>query len=179
MPVIIPATCLYFNLDDGDDDDGSNGGGHTGGGGNGSGCVGCAALLGVLITVSYFAYLEYKGSPSKIYEKELKYGTEQILNIAHVDAVNSANTINVDEYELVSPRVAKRDSACYARKITRFIKRSGTEFLGWEPDVTRKIYVLTVDKNRIAKDTNFVKLSNGYKHAVEQLAVQRRISKQK
>jgi len=181
MPVIVPPTYLYFNSDE---DDGAYGGGFDDDSMTG---ISLGMILSALFIIPYFAYLEYKDSPSKIYEKELKYGTEQILNAVHNDAVNFANTININEYEFVSPRVAKRDSARYARKITRFIKHSGTAFLGWEPDTTIKFggswveinYVLTVDKKLIAKDTNFLKLSNGYKRAVEQLAVQRRISKQK
>ena len=181
MPVIIPPTYLYFNSDE---DDGSYGGGLDP---NWMKGLTWGMIISIPVVVVFMMFLRHRDSPSKIYEKELKYGTEQILNVAHNDAVNSANTINIDEYEFVSPMVAKCDSARYARKITRFIKRSGTAFLGWKPDTTIRFggswveinYVLTVDENRIAKDTNFLKLSNGYKRAVEQLAVQRRISKQK
>ena len=175
MPVIIPPTWVYINLNR---DCGGSDYGYARGD-NGSAAPGCAVLVAMLIVISYFVCVMYKDSPSKIYEKELKYGTEKILAAAHTDAVNSVNTINIDEYEFGSAMAAKLDSAYYARKITMFIKRSGTEFLVWKPDVTKKVYVLTVDENRIAKDAKFLKLSNGYKRAVEQLAVQRRISKQK
>ena len=147
--------------------------------------------LGMAISIPtailFILFLHYTNSPNKVYEKELKSGTEQILASAHADAVNSASTVNLENYEFTSELKAKCDSLYYARKITRFIKHSGTEFLEWQPVTTVKFggswvetnYVLTVDKNLIAKDTNFLKLSNGYKRAVEQLAVQRRISKQK
>ena len=66
MPVIIPPTYLYFNSDE---DDGAYGGGFdndlmTG--------ISLGMILSVLFIIPCFAYLEYKDSPSKIYEKELK-----------------------------------------------------------------------------------------------------------
>lgn len=180
MVTIVPPTYLYNNSDD-------DNGGYGGFDPDLAKGFSLGMLIGVFIIVPYFAYLEYMDSPSKIYEKELKHGTEQILTAAHADAVNSAHTIDIDKYESVPQIVAKIDSARYARKITRFIKHSGTKFLGEEEIVTEKCnglfvkisYDLTVDKNLIAKDEKFIRLSNGYKRAVEQLAVQRRISKQK
>lgn len=119
--------------------------------------------------------------------KEKKLCRDEILKSAHSDAVNSANTVNLADYEITSGFKAKCDSLYYARKISHFIHIKGQDFLYFKPimlysPVTHRVTKysrLTIDTERINKEPKFAKYVTGYKRSVEQLAVQRRISNQK
>ena len=119
--------------------------------------------------------------------KEKKICRNEILKSAHSDAVNSANTVNLANYEITSGFKAKRDSLYYAIAIFDFVQIEGQDFLSFEPmmlysPVTKRVTKysrLTIDTERISKEPKLAKYVAGYKRSVEQLAVQRRISKQK
>lgn len=122
--------------------------------------------------------------------KAKEQGTKQILESAHYRAVNSIDTINIAEYELVSNRRAERDSARCARKVKKFIKHSGNRYLYRLLENPRDYisYVLQGDESvgtiilktdLVNKEPEFQKILHDYEVAIQQLAVQRRISNQK
>lgn len=129
--------------------------------------------------------LVYHMTPIARYKNEKKQGVKQILDSAHSDAVNSAYTINLADYEITSKLKAKCDSLYYARKVSHFIYINGNKFVKFKP-VIKEVYGVRhidldfgIDQNLICKDPKFNKYLTGYKKSVQQLAVQRRISNQK
>lgn len=104
-----------------------------------------------------------------------KDGAKRVLKSLHSDAIRSANTANFSDYQVVSQRELERDSARYAREIQRIIRNSGYDYLYWD-DCDNGI---RFDVSGCKYDLRRQQCANGYKQAVRQLAVQRRISNQK
>jgi hypothetical protein len=100
-----------------------------------------------------------------------KEGAKRVLESLHSDAIRSANTANFD-YTVISQSMWERDSACCARKIRRFIRRSGYDYLYWDGGIRFDVY-------SCKKDLNRQQYVYDYQQAVKKLAVRRRSSKQK
>lgn len=140
----------------------------------------------VSVGVIALLYLGYNTTPIAQHKNAKRQGVKQILDSAHSDAVNSAYTINLADYETTSKLKAKCDSLYYARKVSHFIYLHGNQFVKPKP-ITKEVYGVRyimeydseIDQNRICKDPKFNKYLTGYKKSVQQLAVSRRISNQK
>lgn len=104
-----------------------------------------------------------------------KDGAKRVLESLHSDAIRSANTVNFSDCQIVSQGALERDSAHYAREIRRFVRKSGYDYLYWD-DCDNGI---RFDVSGCKYDLRRQQCANGYKQAVRQLAVQRRISNQK
>ena len=130
--------------------------------------------------------LGYNITPIAQHKNAKKQGVKQILDSAHSDAIISAYTIDLANYETTSKLKAKCDSLYYARKVSHFIYLNGNKFVKHKP-ITKEVYGVRyimeynseIDQNRICKDQKFNKYLTGYKKSVQQLAVSRRISNQK
>ncbi len=144
------------------------------------------AWISILSCVFAMFYLVYNITPVAQHKDAKKQGVKQILNSAHSDAINSAYTINLADYEIASKLKAKCDSLYYAKRISHFIHFNGNKFVKPKPiiqEVYGRRYVVgydsEIDQNRIRKDPKFNNLLTNYKKSVQQLAVLRRINNQR
>lgn len=112
-------------------------------------------------------------------ERIQKQGTKQILDDAHSRAVNSVDTIDIADYQIVSSRRARRDSTRCAKKVGKFIKNTGDKYIVWKKQHFVNGYELVIDKDAMIKESELRKLINDYEHAVQQLAVYRSDFRQK
>lgn len=144
------------------------------------------AWVSVLSCVFAIFYLVYNTLPVAQHKDAKKQGVKQILNSAHSDAINSAYTINLADYETASKLKAKCDSLYYAKRISHFIHLNGNKFVKPKP-ITQEVYGVRyvvgygseIDQSRICKDPKFKKLLTNYEKSVQQLAVRRRINNQR
>ncbi|MBO7509168.1 MAG: hypothetical protein J6T57_02745 [Alphaproteobacteria bacterium] len=145
-------------------------------------------FLWTLVSSCIIALLQlgYNITPIAQHKNAKRQGVKQILDSAHSDAVNSAYTMDLANYETTSKLKAKCDSLYYARKVSHFIYLHGNKFVKPRP-ITKEVYGVRyvigydseIDLNRICKDQKFNKYVAGYKKSVQQLAMLRRTSNQK
>jgi len=132
--------------------------------------VAWGVMLGV---VSYFWLV----NPACARASARKDGAQRVLESLHSDAIRSANTASFSDYTVIPQRELERDSAHYAREIRHFIRNSEYKYL------CRKGRVYQFDMDRWVRwgmrDAEVQQWTDGYKQAVGQLAMQRRIPKQK
>ncbi len=149
------------------------------------GCVSClviSLILSFVIFIGYYTIFEFpKRWDKPEYKEARQVGTEKILTSLHKDAVNSANTIDITEFTLVSQRIAEHDSAHYAKKITKMVNNTGCDLLYKESTFDFDTYTrdVRIVFDALYKDEKFQKYADKYKHSIEQLAVRRRIFNQK
>ena len=106
--------------------------------------------------------------------------TKEVLDAAHARAVKSTNTFDVADYQLLSPEVAQRDSARYARRINRFVKYHGEDYLvrvGLFTDPNKWYYIHTPSLYHY--EPKMQKLVGKYENTIRQLEMNRRYQRQK
>ncbi len=105
--------------------------------------------------------------------------TKDILTAAHTDAIKTANSLNLADYELIPPETAKRDSARYARHINRFVKYHGEDYLvRHNPYPYDKQYYIHTS-SLYHYEPKMQKLVGKYENTIQQLEMNRRYQRQK
>lgn len=133
----------------------------------------CIILPTFLISV-YLLYV-----PKNVRDAAPK-ATKEVLDVAHARAVKSTNTFDVADYQLLSPEVAQRDSARYARRINRFVKHHGEDYLvrvGLFTDPNKWYYIHTTSLYHY--EPKMQKLVGKYENTIRQLEMNRRYQRQK
>ena len=137
------------------------------------------ALLGAVVILSVIGlYGTLLYVPKKVRDATPK-ATKEILTAAHADAVKTANALNLADYELVSPEAAQRDSARYARRINRFVKYHGEDYLVRHNPYPYDKQYYAISTNSLLEEPKLQKLVGKYKNTVQQLEMNRRHQRQK
>ena len=137
------------------------------------------ALLGAVVILSVIGlYGTLLYVPKKVRDATPK-ATKEILTAAHADAVKTANALNLADYELVSPETAQRDSARYARRINRFVKYHGEDYLVRHNPYPYDKQYYAISTNSLLEEPKLQKLVGKYKNTVQQLETNRRYQRQK
>lgn len=137
------------------------------------------AVLAAFIIVSMIVlYGTLLYVPKKVRDATPK-ATKEILTAAYAEAIKTTNSLNLADYELIQPETAKRDSVRYARRINRFVKYHGEDYLiRHDPYPYDKRYY-TIDWKSLYGKPKMQKLVGKYKNAVQQLEMNRRHQRQK
>ncbi len=137
------------------------------------------AFLGAIVIVSMIGlYGTLLYVPKKVRDATPR-ATKEILTAAHADAVKTANALNLADYELVSPEAAQRDSARYARRINRFVKYHGEDYLVRHDPYPYDKQYYAIYTNSLLEEPKLQKLVGKYKNTVQQLEMNRRHQRQK
>ena len=137
------------------------------------------AFLGAVVIVSMIGlYGTLLYVPMKVRDATPR-ATKEILTAAHADATKTANALNLADYELVSPEAAQRDSARYARRINRFVKYHGEDYLVHHNPYPYDKQYYAISTNSLLKEPKLQKLVGKYKNTVQQLEMNRRHQRQK
>ena len=137
------------------------------------------AVLGAIVIVSMIGlYGSLLYVPKKVRDATPK-ATKEILNTAHADAVKTANALNLADYELMSPETAQRDSARYVRRINRFVKYHGEDYLVRHNPYPYDKQYYAISTNSLLKEPKLQKMVGKYKNTVQQLEMNRRHQRQK
>ena len=137
------------------------------------------AVLGAVVIVSMIGlYGTLLYVPKKVRDATPR-ATKEILTAAHADAVKTANTLNLADYELMSPEAAQRDSARYARRINRFVKYHGEDYLVRHNPYPYDKQYYAISTNSLLEEPKLQKLVGKYKNTVQQLEMNRRHQRQK
>ncbi len=137
------------------------------------------AVLGAVVIVSMIGlYGTLLYVPKKVRDATPR-ATKEILTAAHADAVKTANALNLADYELVSPETAQCDSARYARRINRFVKYHGEDYLVRHNPYPYDKQYYAISTNSLLEEPKLQKLVGKYKNTVQQLEMHRRHQRQK
>lgn len=137
------------------------------------------AFLGAVVIVSMMGlYGTLLYVPKKVRDATPR-ATKEILTAAHADAAKTANALNLADYELVSPEAAQRDSARYARRINRFVKYHGEDYLVHHNPYPYDKQYYAISTNSLLEEPKLQKLVGKYKNTVQQLETNRRYQRQK
>jgi len=135
----------------------------------------CGSIPGVALWNQHLWHKEY--------DNARKQGTDEILQYAYWQAVNSIDTIDFAKYQFVSPEQAKRDSARYAKECHKFVKNTGVNYLILNGKMHENRLLglsfatpgYSLRKGAIYKQRDFQVPLKNYQRAVQHLAVQRKI----
>lgn len=97
-------------------------------------------------------------------------GAEQLITYAYSLAAKSVDTVNFANYKMIPQRQAERDSVRSARKIRKFVKKTGIQYIGYN-----RQWAPVLRTGAVVRDPEFQELSKKYQTAAQRLIVQRKI----
>ena len=148
--------------------------------------IGTAPILFLLIVLSVFFGIGYF-EDTKPHDDHIKSETKKILDNAHKEAVNSADTLDFRSF-LVDTESANKDSARLATEMLGWMKYQGEnprfcdytqvyDSVGTKNGKTLfrlSKYPWRINKNKAMKDSCFANNYNQYKKSITMLEIARR-----
>ena len=123
-------------------------------------------LSGALVAYMLCQKTDWEKDCKKAHEQ----GAEQLITYAYSLAAKSVDTVNFANYKMIPQRQAERDSVRSARKIRKFVKKTGIQYIGYN-----RQWAPVLRTGAVVRDPEFQELSKKYQTAAQRLIVQRKI----